>query len=493
MNDAAGPRPPGAAWGTRQPGGSTRLTALIVACALFMQNLDGTVIATALPAMAHAFGADPVHMNVALTSYLLSLAVFIPMSGWMADRFGARTVFRAAIATFTLGSVLCGRADTLAFLVAARVVQGAGGAMMVPVGRLVLLRTAAKHELVAAMAWLSAPALIGPVLGPPLGGFLVTYADWRWIFDINVPIGLLGIALVTRYVPNMREPGAGRLDGVGLVLSAIALAGLMFGFELAARPELPHWLAAVLLALGVLAASLYALHARRHAAPLLDFTLMRIPTFMVSVVGGSLFRIGVGATPFLLPLMLQLGFGLSAAQSGLITFANAAGAIVMKPAATTALRRFGFRDTLLVNGILSALTLAACAAFRPVWPVAAIYGVLLVGGLFRSLQFTAYNTIAYGDIPAARMSAATSLYATLQQASLTVGIAAGATALEVVMSLYGHERPSLGDFSVAFLAVAAVSLAGAPVSLFMSRTAGAELSGQRVPARHGTDSSSSRV
>ncbi len=464
-------------------GGSTRLTALIVACALFMQNLDGTVIATALPAMAHAFGADPVHMNIALTSYLLSLAVFIPMSGWMADRFGARTVFRGAIAVFTLGSVLCGRADTLGFLVAARILQGVGGALMVPVGRLVLLRTAAKHELVAAMAWLSVPALIGPVLGPPLGGFLVTYASWRWIFDINVPIGLLGIGLVTRFVPNTRDAGAGRLDGVGLVLSAIALAGLMFGFEAASRPGLPSWTGATALGLGLLAAVLYALHARRHSAPLLDFSLMRIPTFMVSVVGGSLFRIGVGAMPFLLPLMLQLGFGMSAVQSGAITFANAAGAIVMKPAATTALRRFGFRDTLLVNGILSALSLGVCAAFRPAWPLAGIYLVLLGGGLCRSLQFTAYNTVAYGDIAPARMSAATSLYATLQQVSLTLGVTAGAAALSAAMAMASHARPALGDFSFAFLTVAGVALLGAPVSLFMSRTAGAELSGQTIAGR----------
>ncbi len=478
MNESAVPPPelPGEG-GVR---GSTRLTALIVACALFMQTLDGTVIATALPAMARAFGTSAVHMNVALTSYLLSLSVFIPMSGWMADRFGARSVFRGAIAVFTLGSVLCGRADTLAFLVAARILQGAGGAMMVPVGRLVLLRTAAKHELVAAMAWLSAPALIGPVLGPPLGGFLVTYASWRWIFDINVPIGMLGIALVTRYVPNAREPGAAHLDGMGLALSALALAGLMTAAEAAGRGGLPPWVGGSALALGAVAALLYALHARRHPAPVLDFTLMRIPTFNVSVLGGSLFRVGVGAVPFLLPLMLQLGFGMSALQSGFITFANAAGAIVMKPAATTALRRYGFRDTLLVNGVLSAATLAICAAFRPAWPLAAIYAALLVGGLFRSLQFTAYNTIAYGDIPAARMSAATSLYATLQQVSLTLGVSVGAATLEVAMAASGHRHPELDDFSIGFLVVSAVALLGAPVSLLMSRTAGAELSGHAL-------------
>ena len=211
---------------------------------------------------------------------------------------------------------------------------------------------------------------------------------------------------------------------------------------------------------------------------------MRIPTFNVSVLGGSLFRVGVGAVPFLLPLMLQLGFGMSALQSGLITFANAAGAIVMKPAATTALRRFGFRDTLLVNGVLSAATLAICAAFRPSWPLAAIYAALLVGGLFRSLQFTAYNTIAYGDIPAARMSAATSLYATLQQVSLTLGVTVGAATLELAMAASGHRHPGLGDFSAGFVVVGAIALLGAPVSLLMPRTAGAELSGHSLAGRH---------
>lgn len=464
------------------PPGNSRLIALIVACALFMQNLDGTVIATALPAMAATFGADPVHMNVALTSYLLSLAVFIPASGWIADRFGARRVFRAAIAVFTLGSVLCGRAESLDFLVLARILQGVGGAMMVPVGRLVMLRTTPKHELVGAMAWLSAPALIGPVIGPPLGGFLVTYVSWRWIFDINVPIGLLGIALVTRYVPDVKEPGAARLDSIGLALCGLTLSGVMFGLETVGRGIVAEWVAWAMLGAGILAGLLYWRHARRHPAPLLDLGLLRIPTFMVSVLGGSLFRVGVGAVPFLLPLMLQLGFGQSALRSGLITLASSAGAIVMKPATTYALRRFGFRDTLLVNGVLSAVFIAACAGFRPLWPAAAIYAVLLLGGFFRSLQFTAYNTIAYGDIPRPRMSAATSLYATLQQLSLTLGVTAGAASLEIAMALGGHPTPGVADFSVAFAAIGLVALAAAPTSLLMGRDAGAELSGHVAAA-----------
>src|SRR5215469_561014 len=244
--------------------GRTRLTAVIVACAMFMQNLDSTVIATALPTMAKAFGAEPVHMNVALTSYLLSLAVFIPASGWIADRFGARTVFRAAIAVFTVGSVLCGRADSLAFLVGARILQGIGGAMMVPVGRLVLLRTAAKQELVAAMAWLTVPALLGPVMGPPVGGFIVTYVSWRWIFDINIPIGIMGIVLVTLFVEDVREPPRGRFDGIGLLLCGVALASLMFGLETASRSVVPRTTTQAMIGIGGVAIVGYLLHARKQ-------------------------------------------------------------------------------------------------------------------------------------------------------------------------------------------------------------------------------------
>lgn len=462
----------------------TRLTAVIVACALFMQNLDSTVIATALPTMAKAFGADPVHMNVALTSYLLSLAVFIPASGWIADRFGTRTVFRAAIAVFTIGSVLCGRADNLAFLVASRVLQGIGGAMMVPVGRLVLLRTAPKHELVAAMAWLTMPALLGPVLGPPVGGFIVTYFNWRWIFDINVPIGVLGIVLVSLFVEDVREPPRGRFDAIGLVLCGVALSGLMFGLETAGRGVVSRDLTEAMILVGVVAVIGYMLHARRHPAPLLDLSLMRLPCFGVALSAMMLFRTGIGAIPFLLPLMLQVGFGDSAVRSGLITFASSAGALVMKPATQHALRLFGFRDTLVWNGVISAAMIAICAAFRPTWPAAAIYAALLIGGLFRSLQFTAYNTLAYGDVPRSRMSSATSLYVTGQQLAATIGISAGAVSLEISRSLSGHMTPEVSDFSHAFLVVAMFTLVAAPIALMMPRNAGDDLTGRRsVPAQ----------
>ena len=460
----------------------TRLTAVIVACALFMQNLDSTVIATALPTMAKAFGADPVHMNVALTSYLLSLAVFIPASGWIADRYGTRTVFRAAIAVFTVGSILCGRADSLAFLVASRVLQGIGGAMMVPVGRLVLLRTAPKHELVAAMAWLTMPALLGPVLGPPVGGFIVTYFNWRWIFDINVPIGVLGIVLVSLFVEDVREPPRGRFDAIGLVLCGVALSALMFGLETAGRGVVARELTESMIAVGLVAIGGYLLHARRHPTPLLDLSLMRLPCFGVAMSAMMLFRTGIGAIPFLLPMMLQVGFGDSAVQSGLITFASSAGALVMKPATQHALRLFGFRDTLVWNGLLSAVMIAICAAFRPTWPAAAIYAALLIGGFFRSLQFTAYNTLAYGDVPRSRMSSATSLYVTGQQLAATIGISAGAASLELSRAMSGHLTPEPIDFSHAFLVVALFTLAAAPIALLMPRNAGDDLTGRHSVA-----------
>ena len=474
---AASARPPRIVTSRR-----TRITAVIVASALFMQNLDSTVIATALPTMARAFGYDPVRMNVALTSYLLSLAVFIPVSGWVADRYGARNVFRTAIVVFTVGSVFCGLANGLAFLVAARVLQGLGGAMMVPVGRLLLLRTAAKQELVAAMAWLTTPALLGPVVGPPIGGFIVTYFSWRWIFYINIPVGIAGFVLVSLFIEDLRETARPRFDGWGLVFSGLALSGLMFGLETLGRDVLPGVVVAGMIGIGIAAAIGYALHARRHPAPLLDFSLMRLPCFGVAFTAMMLFRTGIGAIPFLLPMMLQVGFGKAAVESGLITFASSAGALVMKPVTQRALRLFGFRDTLIWNGAVSAIMLALCAAFRPSWPVVAIYAVLLGGGFLRSLQFTAYNSLAYGDVPRARMSAATSLYTTGQQLAATIGVSAGAMSLEVARGVSHSDIPTIGDFSVAFLVVATLTALASPVALFMPRNAGDDLTGRRSVA-----------
>jgi len=463
-----------------RPRSSPRVTALIVASALFMEQLDGTVLATALPTMARTFDVDALHMNVALTAYLLSLAVFIPASGKAADRFGSRTVFRAAIAMFTVGSILCAQAPTLAFLVGARILQGIGGAMMVPVGRLVLLRSVSKAELVSAMAWLMIPATIGPIVGPPVGGLIVTYLDWRWIFYINVPIGILGIVLVTRYIDEVREAGRVNFDLGGMVLSGIALASVMAGLELASRGVGSGRLAAGLIAIGAIAAVVYWRHAAGHPQPVLDFRLMRITTFRMSVLSGALSRISVGAMPFLLPMMFQIGFGVSPAESGLITFSSSAGSLLMRLSAPRFLRRIGFRNVLVWIGLISVLLLATSAAFRPSWPIALIYATLLTGGFFQSLQFIAYNTIAYAEVPRAQMSAATSFYTTFQQLSLTLGIAVSAASLAASMALHGHGEPGLSDFSTAFMVVASVSIFAPLLSLSLEPTAGAELSGHHI-------------
>ncbi len=452
---------------------------LIVASAMFMEQLDGTVLATALPTMARSFNADPLHMNIALTSYLLTLAMFIPASGRIADRFGSRTVFRAAIGLFTIGSIACAQAPTLWALVAARMVQGAGGAMMSPVGRLVMLRVVSKAELVRSMAWLMVPATIGPIVGPPVGGFLVTYLSWHWIFYINVPIGLLGIVLVTVFIDEMKEPKRQPFDLRGLVLAGLARARLMFGIEVASRGVGTWWIVVALLGTGSMAGVLYWMHAKRHPRPMLDFALMRIATFRLSVYCGSLSRIAVGATPFLLPMMLQIGFGMSAAQSGLITFVSSIGSLVMRGAAPWFLRVLGFRNVLIWVGMVATILLASSAAFRPSWPLAAIYAVLLANGFFQSLQFMAYNTIAYADVPRPDMSSATSFYTTFQQMSLTLGIAVSAAALAGSVALTGHDGPKLSDFSVAFLFVGAVSLMSPLVARKLEPGAGAELSGHR--------------
>ncbi|HET8696334.1 MAG TPA: MFS transporter, partial [Gammaproteobacteria bacterium] len=307
--------------------------------------MDSTVLSTSLPAIATDLATNPIALKLALTTYLLSLAVFIPVSGWVADRFGARPTFMTAISVFLAGSLACAASGSLGSLVAARFLQGMGGAMMVPVGRLVLLRTVPKNELVQALSWLTIPALLGPVVGPPLGGFITTYFHWRWIFLINVPIGLLGIALARRFIPDIREK-APPLDWVGFLLAGGGLGLAMFGLSTFGRHLVPLEIAAATLVVGVAALAGYVAHARRHPRPLLDLNLFRLATYRVGILGGTLFRIGIGSTPFLLPLMLQLGFGLSPVQSGMLTFTSAIGAIFMKTLAARVLKRFGFRRVL---------------------------------------------------------------------------------------------------------------------------------------------------
>lgn len=462
------------------PESRMRITAIIIAVALFMQNLDSTVVTTALPVMARSFHVDPLYMSVSITSYLISLSVFIPASGWVADHFGARQVFRAAVIVFTIGSVLCGISPNLLALVAARILQGAGGAMMVPVGRLLLLRSISRSQMVSAMAWLMIPSLLGPVLGPPLGGLIVSVASWRWVFFINVPIGVIGAVAISLFIPDKREEGrGGHLDSIGIILSGLAMALLMVGMETVGRGLVAVYWTVLAFSAGALACVLYALHARRQAHPVLDFSLMKIPTFSVSVLSGSLFRIAIGAMPFLLPLMLQLGFGKSPLTSGLVTFSAAAGSLLMKIAARPILARFGFRSVLIWNGAIAAISVSVCALFKPDWPVWLMDILLFVAGFFRSLQFTAYNSIAYGDIPRARMSAATTLYATVQQLSLTLGVVVGAATLEVSAWAGGHHAPTQSDYIIAFLTISFIALCGTPFCARLPANAGEQLSGRQ--------------
>ena len=452
-----------------------RIVPLIIAVALFMENMDSTVIATSLPAIAADIGTNPLALKLAVTSYLFSLAVFIPASGWTADRFGARTVFRAAIAVFIIGSIGCAMSGSLLDFVIARIVQGMGGAMMTPVGRVVLVRTIAKRDLLNAMAWVTVPALIGPVIGPPVGGFITTYASWHWIFIINVPIGIIGILLATRFIPEVRAEKHEPFDTVGMVLAGLGIAGVAFGFSVLGLNFLPWTVVASLIGGGVIFFSAYLVHARRTPYPALDLALFRIPTFRASVVGGFVFRVGIGALPFLLPLLLQVGFGMTPFQSGLITFVSAVGAMSMKMAAAPLLRRLGFRTVLVANAIISAAFLGACAAFTRNTPVWVMLMLLLVGGFFRSLQFTSINTLAYADVEQARVSRATALVSVMQQLAISTGVAFGALAVELTLHVRAQPNLTAADFPPAFIAVAVISAASIFMFARLSPDAGAEL------------------
>jgi EmrB/QacA subfamily drug resistance transporter len=452
------------------------LLPLIVASALFMETLDATVLSTALPAIAADFGESPITLKLALTTYLLSLAVFIPASGWIADRFGVRLVFRLALVVFTLASIACGLSNSIGELVAARVVQGIGGAMMVPVGRLVILRSVKKSELVAALAWFTVPALIGPVLGPPLGGFITTYLEWRWIFWINVPVGILGVVLATIFFPDIRGETKERFDGLGWFLAGAGLATFVTGSTSIGLGVLPYALVFVLLAVGAALLAGYVWHSRRTQNPILDLGLLRHATFRASIVGGLLFRVGVGATPFLMPLMLQLAFGMTPFESGAVTFVMAFGAIVMKFLAGPILRWFGFRSILIATALVAALFTAAPAAFTITTPVAMMVVVLLVGGFFRSLQFTSLNAIAYDEVSTESISRASALSSVVQQLGMSIGISVAAMALSATSSGDAIVR---ADFILPFVLTGVISAVAAFAYWRLPTGAGAEISGHR--------------
>ncbi|QRM54430.1 DHA2 family efflux MFS transporter permease subunit [Sinorhizobium sp. BG8] len=459
-----------------------RIVPLILAVALFMEQMDSTVISTSLPAIAHDLGVGPITLKLALTAYMVSLAIFIPLSGWMADRFGAKRIFRSAIVVFIIGSILCAVSNSLVAFVVSRFIQGMGGAMMTPVARLVLVRSTSRSELVSAMALLTIPALVGPLAGPPLGGFITTYFTWHWIFLINVPVGIVGYVLSGIFLPEIRADAPPPMDFKGFLLSAIAASGTMFGLSVVSLPALPPVVGLVSTAVGVVCGFLYVRHARRHPAPLLDLRLFRNRSFRAASVGGTLFRISVGAVPFLMPLMLQVGFGLSPFQSGLITFTGAIGAITTKFLAKRVLTFAGFRSTLIVAAIAGAALTFVNGLFTPSTPFVLIALVLLVAGFARSFFFTSVNALSFADIPDRDASKVTSMSAVLQQMSLAMGVAVAGAILEIETTLTGSPL-ELRDFQIAFMIISAITLAAVIPFLSMPRNAGASVSGHRLVAR----------
>jgi EmrB/QacA subfamily drug resistance transporter len=456
---------------------TTMLVPLIVACALFMESLDTTILATVLPAVARSLKEDPLHLSLAISSYLVSLAVFIPLSGWIAERFGARLIFRSAIIVFTLGSVLCGLSESVGQLVGARVLQGIGGAMMVPVGRLVILRKIPKHELVTAMAYVTIPALVAPIVGPIVGGFIATYSSWRWIFFINVPIGALGFWLATRHIEETARGAAPPLDFLGWLIIGGGLASLVFGLENLGKGLLPTSIVLTWFGAGLVLVSAYVLRARRTPHPILDLSLFRIPTMSASITGGSLFRIGVGAYTLAMPLMLQEGFGLTPLRSGLLTFIGAAGAIMMRTMANRLVRHFGFRRLLLANTVLSTILLVGCGLLTPATSHLAILALIFVLGFSRSLQFTCIGTMGFADIAPPAMSQATSLSGTAQQLSLSVGVGIAAQLLHASMWIRDAHHLKPVDFSVTFVAVGLVAATSALIFKRLAPDAGSSVSG----------------
>lgn len=458
-----------------------RVTPLILAVALFMEQMDSTVIATSLPAIAADIGAEPIALKLALTAYFVALAIFIPISGWMADRFGAKTVFRAAIAVFMLGSLACSFSFSLETFVLSRFLQGIGSSMMTPVGRLLLVRSTPRNELVSAMAWLTVPALLGPLTGPLIGGFLTTYLSWHWIFWINIPIGIAGIILVGIFLNVPDVATQRRIDVRGFLIAAVAFSGTVFGLSVVSLPALPIQIGYSTLAIGVLAGVLYFWHARRTEHPLLDPALFRHRLFRATIIGGSFFRIGVGAVPFLLPLMLQLGFGLTPFQSGAITFVSAIGAITSKFLAEFIYARFGFPRSLGFASFFGGALIAAQGLFNVETPAPIIMAVLLIGGVLRSVFFTGSNALGYADISDEEASQATAIVAVGQQLSVAFGVAVAGAILEMSTQLRGSAL-ALIDFQIAFFVVGGVSALAGLIYWRLPADAGSDVSGHRAVA-----------
>jgi EmrB/QacA subfamily drug resistance transporter len=452
--------------------------ALIVGCAFFMEGLDSTMIAVSIPAMAKSLGQSPLRLNLVIATYLLSLAVFIPVSGWIADRLGARVVFCSAIAIFSTGSALCCLAPNLPVLLAMRVIQGFGGAMMTPVGRLILLRSFPRSDLVSAMNWMTIPAMIGPTAGPIVGGFVTSWFSWRAIFILNLPIGVLGLVLALRLFENFRAPAPVRFDLRGFIICGAGLALLEVAIENLGRPIIPGALGAAFFPAALVILATYGWHARRCQDPVLDLDLLRIRTFRIGTVTGGFCRIGLDAAPFLLPLLFQVGFGLTPIQSGLLTFSSSVGAMAVRTLASPLLRIFGFRRLLAGTACLAAAVTAACGLLHADTPVWLTVALVMLSGCVRSVQYLALNTVSYADMPGTLLSKATGVAGVAQQVARGFGVAVAAALLAVIA---GPAKITITDFRLAFFLLGLIPLVAALGFLRLTPDDGATVSGHMQP------------
>ncbi|MGE0217104.1 MFS transporter [Mycolicibacterium sp.] len=442
--------------------------ALLVAGALFMEILDATIIVPAIPAIADSFGVAPVDVNLAISAYLVTVAVLIPASGWIADRFGIRPVFLASIVVFTIASVGCALSASLPMLVGMRVLQGVGGAMMVPVGRLAVLRYSAKSDLVRVIALLTWPALVAPVVAPVLGGAIATLGSWQWIFFVNIPIGLVGFLVALKLIRGGPAPSTQPFDGRGLLLLGTGIAAALIALE-HIRVTGTDWtlvVSGVLAAVGLLGLGVW--HLRRTASPLVELAVLRVRTLRITVSGGSLYRMVITGVPFLLPLLFQLEFGWSAFHAGLMVAALFIGNLTIKPITTPLMRRFGIKRVLLVNAVLSVGWFGVLALLQPQTPAAVIAAVLYVSGALRSIGFTAYNSLAFADVDGADLTHANTLNAAVQELAGGLGIAVAALLVTV-----------LGSYPLAFVALGGLLTLTLVETLRLPGSAGAHVSGRR--------------
>lgn len=453
----------------------------LVAAAFFMENLDSTAIATALPHIADSLERDAVDVGAGITAYMLSLAVFIPASAWLAGRFGPRRVFMVAIVVFMGASMMCGLASSLPQFLLARFTQGVGAAMMSPVGRAVVLRATPKRDLMRAVAYITWPGLTAPLVGPPLGGLIATYASWRWIFFVNIPLGLIALVAARRLLPDDRATAPVPFDRRGFLLVSGGCCSLVLALELIGGATSNMSVSAALLVCSAVIAVLAVGHLRRVSDPLLSLRPFRVTSYLVSVRGGSLFRIAVDGAPFLLPLLFQLGFGMTAFEAGTLMIAMFLGNLLMKPATSFVIRRYGFRQVLLVNGAMVAVTVAGCALMTSNTPSAVIVATLFVQGVVRSLHFTALATLAFADVARDEMHNASTMFSMAQQLSRGLAAAIALLVLRVASLVTPDEgSPAVIDFRIAFVVLAVLTVVAVADSRRLPPGSGSEVSGHRI-------------